>query len=139
KPVQILHYAESDTPSMVLPHIEVVLEEGSCLCLAEHFFGQGPTATNAFTHFRVGTDARLTYIHVQEQDKSAYHLAHTNYEVLSGAHVESLTFTTGALLSRHTQNYSLVETLSHVRTMGIYAVSGQQHTDHTGLIDHVVG
>jgi Fe-S cluster assembly protein SufD len=139
KPVQILFFTSSEEPSMSQPHLEIHVGPQSRLTLLESYSGAGPTVTNSYVKVMAGRSCHLTYVHCQEQDLSAYHIARTHFEICAGAHVESLSFSAGALMARHSQKYALKESDSFVKSLGLYIVADHQHSDHTGLIDHEVG
>jgi Fe-S cluster assembly protein SufD len=139
KPVQMLFYSSANEPVMSYPHVCVCVGERSVLTLLEDHAGHGPTATNAYLKITAEKNSHVTYVHCQEQDKSAVHIARTHFEIHKDAKVESLAFSVGAKLSRHTQKYMLQQPGAFVRSLGLYVATGDQHTDHTGTIDHVVG
>ena len=139
KPVQILFYNASNAPTISFPHLQIIVGEKSRLTLIENYLGEGNSANNAFVKVTAKKSCHLTYVHCQEQDSQAYHLARTNFDIFQDAHVESLSFSTGALLARHSQKYSLKAPGAFVKSLGLYLVAGHQHSDHSGLIDHEVG
>ncbi|MNT16613.1 FeS cluster assembly protein SufD [compost metagenome] len=53
--------------------------------------------------------------------------------------MQSLAFSTGASLSRHTLEVSLKGEGSNSEILGVYAGRANQHIDNTTLIDHAVG
>jgi Fe-S cluster assembly protein SufD len=139
KPVQLVFYTSAESPLISFPNVEIELGEGSVLTLIEDHVGSGTYASNIFVRIKALDSSRLSYIHCQEQDRTALHIARTHFEIYKDAHVEALSFSVGAKLSRHTQKFSLLETSAFVRSLGLYVTQGDQHSDHTGLIDHVVG
>ena len=139
KPVQILFYSGSETPTLSNPHLQILVGEQSRLTVVEDHQGEGISALNGFVKLIAKASSHVTYVHNQEQDSEAYHLARTHFEILQGAHVESISFSAGAKLSRHSQKYSLKQTQGFVKSLGLYVVSENQHSDHSGLIDHEVG
>ncbi len=139
KPVQLLFYSSAREPQISFPNVELEIGEGSVLTLIEDHAGSGPYASNIFLKVRALNSSRLNFVHCQEQDLKAIHIARTHFEIFGDAHIEALSFSVGAKLSRHTQKFSLLETNAFVRSLGIYVTAGEQHSDHTGTIDHVVG
>ena len=139
KPVQILFYNASDAPTISFPHLQIIVGQKSRLTLVENYMGEGNSANNAFVKVIAKKSCHLTYVHYQEQDSRAYHLARTHFDIFQDAHVESLSFSAGALVARHSQKYSLKAQGAFVKSLGLYVVAGHQHSDHSGLIDHEVG
>ena len=139
KPVHILMYTASENLTLVNSHLQIIVGEKSRLTLIENYQGEGASASNSFIKVTAKKSSHVTYVQCQEQDMIAYHLARTHFDIFQNAHVESLSISLGALLSRHSQAYRLKESEAYVRSLGLYVVSGNQHSDHSGVIDHEVG
>ncbi len=139
KPVQILFYSASEAPGLSNPHLEIVVGEKSRITVIENYLGEGSSVTNAFVKVIAKNSCHLTYLHCQEQDLKAYHLARTQFEIHQKAHVETLSYSAGALVARHSQKFSLKGPDAFVKSLGLYVVADHQHSDHSGLIDHEVG
>lgn len=139
KPVQVLFYSSADQTILASPHLDVCLGTGSQLSFIEDYRGEGVYTTNAFVRFVCRANSRLSYVQCQRQSSYAVHVARTHFEIFKGARVESLSFSLGASLSRHNQKFFLKELEAWVKSLGLYVVSKDQHSDHSGLIDHEVG
>lgn len=137
KPVQILFY--STAPGISNPHLQIIVGEKSRITVVEQYAGEGTSVTNAFVRVVAKTSSHLTYVHCQEQDLTAHHLARTQFEIHQNAHVETLSYSAGALIARHSQKISLKGQDAFVKSLGLYVVANDQHSDHSGLIDHEVG
>ncbi len=137
KPVQILFYSAGAVISS--PHLQLIVGEKSRITVVEHYAGEGTSVTNAFVSVVAKSASHLTYVHCQEQDSTAHHLARTQFEVYQDAHVETLSYSAGALVARHSQKISLKGQGAFVKSLGLYVVAEHQHSDHSGLIDHEVG
>ena len=137
KPVQILFYSAASVISN--PHLQIKLGEKSRMTVVEHYVGEGNSVTNAFVSVIAKSASHLTYVHCQEQDLAAHHLARTQFEIHQNAHVETLSYSAGALVARHSQKISLKGQGAFVKSLGLSVVADHQHSDHSGLIDHEVG
>lgn len=95
--------------------------------------------TNSVVEVQVADNAKASIIKTQEDNLAARHIGLTRIQVAKNAEVESVTFSTGAKLSRHTLEVLMQGEGSTAKVHGAYAVTGDQHVDNNTTIDHLVG
>lgn len=145
KPVQIL-FLQTQAGRAAYPKIYVVSEMGSNLTLLETYAGVASKVnapeksfTNSVTEILVEPNARLEYVRVQSEALSDVNVGTTRVYLKEFSHLQSLSYTTGAQLSRHNLDVYCLGPQATAHLNGLYLVSGSQHTDHHTLIDHAVG
>src|SRR6185312_6262701 len=145
KPLQIL-FLQTQASVAVYPKIFVISETGSKLTLLETYAGilasingAEKSFTNSVTEVIVEPNARLDYLRVQSEALSDVNIGTTRIYLKEFSHLQSLSYTTGAALSRHNLDIHCLGLQATAHVDGLYLVSGSQHTDHHTWIDHVVG
>jgi Fe-S cluster assembly protein SufD len=145
RPVQIL-FLQTQSRNAVYPKIFVIAENGSKLTLLETYAGvlasvngTEKSLTNSVTEVIVEPNARLDYFRVQSEALSDVNIGTTRIFLQEFSHLQSLSYTTGAALSRHNLDIHCIGQQATAHADGLYLVSGTQHTDHHTWIDHVVG
>lgn len=143
KPVNFVFFTsvEGGPALMVHPRIRVEVGARSSVRLLESYYGQNRVSyfVNSVFDLHVGDSAKVTYVRVQSESENAINIGRTRIVVDKNASLESLAFATGAGLSRHSLDVSLVGAGSTSEILGVYAVQGSQHVDNTSLINHAVG
>lgn len=143
KPVNFVFFTsvEGGPALMVHPRIRVEVGARSSLRLLESYYGQTGVSyfVNSVFDLHVAESAKVTYVRVQAESENAINIGRTRIIVEKNANLESLAFATGAGLSRHSLDISLVGAGSNSEILGVYAVQGSQHVDNTSLINHAVG
>lgn len=143
KPVNFVFFtANSDGLStMVHPRLNIKVGKRSSVRFLESYYGSAVAAyfVNPVTSLRVAESAKVTYVRLQNEAKTGFNIGRTNISLEGNAHLESLSYSTGARLARHSLNVELIGAGSHSEILGLYAVSGDQHVDNTTVIDHAVG
>lgn len=143
KPVNFIFFTslENGPALMVHPRISVQVGARSSVCLLESYYGVAGASyfTNSVFDLHLVESAKVTYVRVQSEGDRAVNIGRTRIKVEKNANLESLAFATGAGLSRHSLDVTLLGPGSHSEILGIYAVIGSQHVDNTTLINHAVG
>lgn len=143
KPVNFVFFTsvEGGPALMVHPRVHVQVGARSAVCVLESYYGKSGVSyfVNSVLDLTIGANAKVTYVRVQGESENAINIGRTRIQVAENAHLESLAFSTGAGLSRHSLNVTLKGAGSHSEILGIYAVQGSQHVDNTSLIEHAVG
>lgn len=145
KPVQIL-FLQTQTSQAVYPKTFVIAENGSKLALLETYAGvlasvngTEKSFTSSVTEVIVEPNARLDYTRVQSEALSDINIGTTRIFLQEFSHLQSLSYTTGAALSRHNLDIHCIGSQATAQVNGLYLVSGSQHSDHHTWIDHGVG
>jgi Fe-S cluster assembly protein SufD len=140
RPIHVLHYT-SDGGDPVLAHVRnvIVAEAGSIATVVEHYAGDGAAANlvNAVSEIRVGADARLDHLILQNQPRATSHIERVEVRQDRASTYASLLLTLGAALSRTEIRVLLDGERAQCELDGVYALDGDQHGDHHTLIDHV--
>lgn len=143
KPVNFVFFTsvEGGPALMVHPRIRVEVGARSSVRLLESYYGQTGVSyfVNSVFDLHVSDSAKVTYVRVQSEGDNAINIGRTRIVVEKNASLESLAFATGAGLSRHSLDVSLIGAGSNSEILGVYSVHGSQHVDNTSLINHVVG
>lgn len=116
----------------------IVLEEGASACVIESH----QAGANAFSDFvsdiRLTRNASLTRIRIQNDDRSAIHLASDRIVLGEGAVLDGFLMTLGAAVSRNQSFVRFTGEGARATVNGVYALRGSQHGDHFCLTDHAV-
>lgn len=138
KPLQILFYQTSEKATY--PKTLVKVGRGSKLVLIESFVGGSQKSlTNAVSELVVESSAKLEYTRVQEEGAATTHIGCTRVFLEKEASFESLSYATGAALSRHNYDVYLLGPQAFAQVNGLTLGNGKQHHDNHTNIDHVVG
>ncbi|MGZ3742563.1 MAG: Fe-S cluster assembly protein SufD [Pseudobdellovibrionaceae bacterium] len=143
KTVNLVFYSSLEGgPAMMLnPRVTLKIGKGSSLKFVESYFGQKDARylVNSQVHIEVQESAKLTAIRVQGESQRAIHIGRTVFNLGKAAHLHSLVFSTGAMLSRHNLEMELKASEAFAIVDGVYLAKGNQHVDNTTLLDHQVG
>lgn len=143
KPVNFVFFSapESGPAIMVHPRIHIEIGSRSSVKILESYYGQKHSSyfVNSVCDLHIAENAKVTYVRVQGDTEEAINIGRSRIFVDKHAHLESLAFATGSILSRHTLEVSLRGPGAHAEVLGVYATHDTQHVDNTSLIDHAVG
>ncbi|MGF7160183.1 Fe-S cluster assembly protein SufD [Rhodoligotrophos appendicifer] len=138
-PVDVISVVTDGSPHMNLLRNVIVLEEGAALTVIEtHVGGPGDYVANAVTEARIGADARLTRVKVQEEGAEAVHLSNLNVELGEGAVLREFTASLGARLSRNQVFVKFRGEGGDASVAGSYMLANKQHCDTTLVVNHAV-
>lgn len=139
KPVQIIYFT-TEAGKASYPKNFVVVGERSNLKLIETYVGDGQKQfLSQSTEVILKESAKLEYLRVQETDFVSHNVGVTRFYLNKFSHLESLSYATGGLLSRHNLEVYVCGSEATARVQGLTMASGKQHFDSHTLIDHVVG
>lgn len=127
--------------TVVSPRNLVIVEESAAATVVESwhsFTGSQAGFTNAVTETFTGRNAKLDFVQLQLEDRSALHIGHTQATVNRDATFNISTITLGGALVRNNLGILLAEEHSTAHLYGLYLLSGQQHVDNHTLVDHAV-
>lgn len=139
KPVQILSYVTSPL-AMTHPRILVKLGQRSKLTLVESFSGTGAQyLQNSICNLNVDESAKLEYVRILADHISAFNVGSTRVTLAKDSQFEALSFCVGARFGRHNLDIKLLGKGASAQVYGLTLGAGDQHMDHSTLIDHTVG
>lgn len=118
--------------------LRVVLGENAEATLVERHLGDGDYLAGYGAAVRLGANARLRHIKLQDESRGAFHLADTSAELARGAHYQRFILSLGGRLARDEVHAVLNGEGAELRLLGAYAGRGEQLLDHTTRIDHAV-
>lgn len=137
EPLHLVHVA-AGAGAAAFPRSVVLMGEGACATLVEHYVGHAgaPTLTNAVLRGRLGRDARLTHLKIQQEHAEAFHLAAIDIRQDEGSHYESHSISLGARLARNDIATRFDGRRCHALLNGLFYADGRRHVDHHTTIDH---
>ncbi|WP_366556545.1 Fe-S cluster assembly protein SufD [Aquibaculum sediminis] len=140
-PVEVI-FVGGTSEAAVESHQRLVVSigRGAQATLVEHHqsVGSGHGLLNLVSDIHVAAGAGLTHLRVQETGKESVHLAGTHLQLERDARYRSLAFTSGAALSRHEIDATLLGENADITLDGAYLLRGRQHGDTTSVIRHTV-
>jgi Fe-S cluster assembly protein SufD len=92
--------------------------------------------TNAVTEAVIADGATLQHYRLQREGRRAYHTGHVETTLGRDAHYVSLSFATGAALSRTNIYATLAGEGCGATLNGLYMLAGEQVCDHQTRIEH---
>ncbi|MBL7669170.1 MAG: Fe-S cluster assembly protein SufD [Bdellovibrionaceae bacterium] len=97
------------------------------------------TLSNVLTRIALGSSANLSYLRIQRECDSAFHLGQTEFTQEQNSNLESLSLSLGGQLSRHQLQVKLVGPEATSKIYGAYVGRKNQHHDSQTAIQHLVG
>jgi Fe-S cluster assembly protein SufD len=136
KPLQITFLADAKSASF--PRLLVVAEENSSATLIETFVSNGDEShfTNAIAEIVLKDGARLEHYHLQNENRSAYHVSATAAELGRASSYDATSINFGAQLARHDISVVMDHEGAECWVDGLYVAGANQHTDTHSVIDH---
>ena len=135
--VQLL-FVSTRAEAATHPRCLVIAETGAECAVIEQYVSVGdePYFTNAVTEVAAGAGARVTHVKVQQEARSAFHLAACAVALERDASYASHTVTLGARISRH--NLSVCQRGEGAEAVidGLTLIGGRQLADTHTLMDH---
>ena len=139
-PVHIVHLrtgsAEPSAATLSQPATILDIGAGASAQVIESHVSTGPGVTNAVTRVRVGPDANLTHVRVQDEHAEAVHVGETVIDLQRGAHLESASLSIGAQVARNGLSVGLNGESAVAKLSGLSILSGSQRHDTVLSIDH---
>ena len=138
KPVYLLYIA-SGSGTAIYPRNIFIFGEHSQATIIEHYFGMMDihNFTNAVTQIILGNRAELHHCKLEQEGKSAFHIAGIHAEQAASSRFFSLSFALGGRLARNDITSRMHGSESFCTLDGLYLLDGKQHTDHHTRIDHL--
>ena len=138
-PLQITFVSDTNnSKSASFPRLLVVAEENSSATLIESFVSNGVEShfTNAIAEIVLKDGARLEHYRLQNENRSAYHLAATAAELGRASSYDVTSINFGAQLARHDVSVVMDHEGAECWVDGLYVAGANQHTDTHSVIDH---
>ena len=139
KPVQIIHFATSKNPKLLLqPRNLIVLEKNAELQVVERHqsLSDNTNFTNVVTEIFTEQNAQLDYYKIQNDQSQASLIDSTYIAQQKHSHAKVHTFSLGGKLIRNNLNFyhKAPEIISTMK--GITLIEGEQFVDHHTLVHH---
>jgi Fe-S cluster assembly protein SufD len=138
KPIHLAFVTTGAEEATVYARNVLVVEDGAAVTFVESYEGPDGVAyhLNTATRFKVGDNARLTYVKAQRDGDAAMHFAAIGGEIGEGANVVLAPITIGAALSRNTVGLRFDGRDTVGNFAGVQMLGGRQHGDTTLFADH---
>lgn len=98
-----------------------------------------PHFVNTSTDILLSENATLDYVRTQSGGELAVNIGHTRAFAEKNSSLHTLSYTSGAKLSRHNHDVYLVGVGAKASVDGVYLSHGKQHVDHHTTIVHELG
>jgi Fe-S cluster assembly protein SufD len=137
-PIHLLFLSTGKAPGVRFPRVLVLARAGSEATLVETYVGAGPAAslTCAVTEIVVEENAALRRYKLQDEAESAFHVSALAARLARNGRFHDLSFSLGALLSRHDLTVTLDAEGGETSLDGLFFADGDRHTDTHTVIDH---
>ncbi len=137
-PIHVLHVSiGGETPAWSAPRLVVVAEANAQATLVEHYVSSGgETLTVPVTEFRLAAGATIRHCRLQEESRTARHIALQTSRQDRDSRLDSVALNVGAALMRTDIDAVLAEPGGHASLDGLYLVEDHQHTDSHLYVRH---
>ncbi len=120
----------------VHPRHSIHLEDGARLTVVEIAIGEGTYLHNPVTEARVGANAHLTHVRLQDEAVGAFHLATLYIDIAQSGTYDGFTLNLGARVTRAEFHAILSGTDAIAHMNGAQLLTGTQHADFTSVVRH---
>lgn len=140
-PLQVVFVTAADAPD-TMTHPRVVIQAGreSQVTVVESYVGLGaePYWTNSVAEIRVGDNAQVDHIVLNEQQTTATHTGLIEARLGRDSRYRSHSICFGGSLVRNDIQARLEGEGGEATLNGLFAEKGKQHVDHHTVLDHKV-
>ena len=139
QPIQLFFLSDASGRSTVtFPRILVVAEATSQAVIVETYSGLAEDAyfTNPVTEIICAEQSVIRHYKLQNESRSAFHVAAMQYRQGRASSLESNSITLGGGLVRNNLNAVLDGEGAHCNLRGLYLVNGTQHIDNHTTLEH---
>ena len=142
--VEVTSAVDAGEPTLVLPRLLVVAEQGSDLAIVESLGGAARETADvghlsaAVTEIVVGEGARVEHVRIQNGLRGAASVAAVGVQQGRSSHYASRVFTFGGSLSRLDLHVTLGGEGAECLLDGVYFAGHGELVDHHTTIDHMV-
>ncbi len=128
----------SAAPTVSHPRILAVFEEGAIGTIVESYVAAEPGAylTNSVTEIIAGADAQIDHCKLQQESRSAFHIATMQVALGRGGRFVSHSASIGSRLTRNDLNVVMQGEGADATLNGLVLIDGDQHVDNHTLLDH---
>ncbi|PYT08383.1 MAG: Fe-S cluster assembly protein SufD [Acidobacteria bacterium] len=138
EPVHLVFFSVSGArPTVTHPRTLVVAEAASQARIVETYAGDGVYFTNAVTEIVLGENAVLDHHKLQDENRSAFHIATVQARVERSGSFSSHSMSIGGALVRNDLNAVLEAEGADCSLDGLFLAGSGQHVDNHTAIDHV--
>lgn len=139
KPIHIF-YINTDSESVQYHRNLFIAENCSEATIIEHYISENSNAyySNSISEIYLETSAVINHIKLQQEEKSAYHIATTKVRQLADSVFNSYVLSLGGKLSRSDTEIALTEPGATCSQYGLYLGNERQHMDHHTYVGHEV-
>lgn len=123
-------------PVALHPRNVIIMGQDSAATIIETHLGDGVYWSNPLTDVVMGEGANLRRYKVLQDAADAFHLAHDQVSLASGAHYKGFIGAFSAKLARHTVAATINGADAAFDVAGTYLLRGDQHNDITTVVDH---
>ncbi|SDE17663.1 Fe-S cluster assembly protein SufD [Paraburkholderia lycopersici] len=136
-PLHVLFFS-SEAALAMHPFNAVLAERGARCSIVEQFVGITDEAylVNTATEIVADEEADVQHCRIQQEARSAFHIARVGVSQRRASHLRSHSFAFGGALSRTEIDTRLDAEDALAELNGLYFVSAKQHVDHHTRIDH---
>jgi len=140
QPLQLVWLTDASRPSVSMPRILVVAEEGSEGTIIETHasVGMGRTLSLPVVEMVISPNASIEHVKVQRENHQAIHIAQTAVRQAEDSSFNSYSVTFGGGLTRNDLNVFLAGSNTHCRMDGIVVLDGEQVADNHTRLDHAM-
>lgn len=136
-PLHVLFFADEAGLAMH-PFNTVLAERGARCSIVEQFAGIADAAyfVNTVTEIVADSEADICHCRIQQEARSAFHIAEVDVSQQRASHFTSHAFAFGSALSRTQIATRLDAVDARADLNGLYLAGARQHVDHHTRIDH---
>ena len=118
----------------------MLIEQGAKVDVIESFTTENDDEifVNHVSEVVVGSNARLNYYKLQNQNKSTYHIDNTSISQSRDSNVQTFTISLEGKIIRNNLNFNLEEENVEAHMYGLYVAHGETHIDNHTVVDHKV-
>jgi Fe-S cluster assembly protein SufD len=127
-----------DEPTVSHPRVLVVADDNVEATIVESYVGSGDGMyfTNAVTEFVTGVDCRIDHCKLQQESRTAYHVATMQVDLGANSRFISHAATIGGKLTRNDLNVKMNGERADATLNGLVIIGDDQHCDNHTLLHH---
>ncbi len=142
-PLHMIFLTSSEAEhSMNYPQVRLELGNSSeLILLVQHESAEldNVSFVSSWLNVKVGTGAKLECAFLQNQNLKSFHYEKAQFDVQAQAQVKILAIALGSQLSRSEVDLNILGSEVSAQLLGIYALTGNQQSDHYTSMKHMVG
>lgn len=121
--------------------VQIIIGDSASVSLIESHLqlGTGHFFIYQKTQVSLAANAKCEYLQIQNVGDQAFHLARTQFKVHKDSNLASCVLSLGALQSRSELNLDFIDTGASAQVLGVYALDGNQASDHYTQVRHLKG